>query len=57
LNFLAEYASIIFMRLLFCIIFLGSDLYSASIYLFICVDAVSLLKTERLKLSKQFKNL
>jgi hypothetical protein len=45
------------MRLLFCIIFLGSDLYTALIYLFIYVDAVSLLKTERLKLSKQLKNL
>nr|QXT44283.1 NADH dehydrogenase subunit 1 [Amicotermes ivorensis] len=32
LIFLAEYASIIFMSLLFCIIFLGSDLYSFLFY-------------------------
>nr|QXT44257.1 NADH dehydrogenase subunit 1 [Alyscotermes sp. CIVT287] len=33
LFFLAEYASIIFMSLLFCIIFLGSDLYSFIFYM------------------------
>jgi hypothetical protein len=33
LIFLAEYASILFMRLLFCIIFLGSDLYSFFFYI------------------------
>nr|AIY62048.1 NADH dehydrogenase subunit 1 [Labiotermes labralis] len=33
LIFLAEYASILFMSLLFCIIFLGSDLYSFLFYL------------------------
>nr|AIY61827.1 NADH dehydrogenase subunit 1 [Amalotermes phaeocephalus]QXT44153.1 NADH dehydrogenase subunit 1 [Amalotermes phaeocephalus] len=33
LIFLAEYASIIFMSLLFCIIFLGSDLYSFLFYI------------------------
>jgi NADH-ubiquinone oxidoreductase chain 1 len=33
LIFLAEYASILFMRLLFCIIFLGSDLYSFLFYI------------------------
>lgn len=32
LIFLAEYASILFIRLLFCIIFLGSDLYSFFFY-------------------------
>nr|URH16553.1 NADH dehydrogenase subunit 1 [Leptomyxotermes doriae] len=32
LIFLAEYASILFMSLLFCIIFLGSDLYSLFFY-------------------------
>nr|UXD79076.1 NADH dehydrogenase subunit 1 [Prorhinotermes inopinatus] len=32
LIFLAEYASILFMSLLFCIIFLGSDLYSLLFY-------------------------
>jgi NADH-ubiquinone oxidoreductase chain 1 len=32
LIFLAEYAGILFMRLLFCIIFLGSDLYSFLFY-------------------------
>ena len=32
LFFLAEYASILFMSLLFCIIFLGSDLYSFLFY-------------------------
>nr|YP_009351260.1 NADH dehydrogenase subunit 1 [Aciculitermes maymyoensis]AQP29057.1 NADH dehydrogenase subunit 1 [Aciculitermes maymyoensis] len=33
LIFLAEYASILFMSLLFCIIFLGSDLYSFFFYI------------------------
>nr|YP_009350181.1 NADH dehydrogenase subunit 1 [Pseudacanthotermes spiniger]AQP26498.1 NADH dehydrogenase subunit 1 [Pseudacanthotermes spiniger] len=33
LIFLAEYASILFMSLLFCIIFLGSDLYSFLFYI------------------------
>nr|YP_009250713.1 NADH dehydrogenase subunit 1 [Heterotermes vagus]AMX23042.1 NADH dehydrogenase subunit 1 [Heterotermes vagus] len=33
LIFLAEYASILFMSLLFCIIFLGSDLYSLVFYI------------------------
>jgi hypothetical protein len=33
LIFLAEYASILFMRLLFCVIFLGSDLYSSFFYI------------------------
>jgi NADH-ubiquinone oxidoreductase chain 1 len=33
LIFLAEYASILFMRLLFCIIFLGCDLYSLLFYI------------------------
>nr|UGB89525.1 NADH dehydrogenase subunit 1 [Pericapritermes gutianensis] len=33
LIFLAEYASILFMSLLFCIIFLGSDIYSFFFYL------------------------
>jgi NADH-ubiquinone oxidoreductase chain 1 len=33
LIFLAEYASILFIRLLFCIIFLGSDLYSFLFYI------------------------
>jgi len=33
LIFLAEYASILFMRLLFCILFLGSDLYSFFFYI------------------------
>jgi NADH-ubiquinone oxidoreductase chain 1 len=32
LIFLAEYARILFIRLLFCIIFLGSDLYSFFFY-------------------------
>jgi len=32
LIFLAKYASILFMSLLFCIIFLGSDLYSFLFY-------------------------
>jgi NADH-ubiquinone oxidoreductase chain 1 len=41
LIFLAEYASILFMRLLFCIIFLGSDFYSAFLCLF-CVFFVCL---------------
>nr|AMX23066.1 NADH dehydrogenase subunit 1 [Reticulitermes flavipes] len=33
LIFLAEYASILFMSLLFCVIFLGSDLYSLFFYI------------------------
>nr|YP_009711687.1 NADH dehydrogenase subunit 1 [Reticulitermes lucifugus]QGA46865.1 NADH dehydrogenase subunit 1 [Reticulitermes lucifugus] len=33
LIFLAEYASILFMSLLFCVIFLGSDLYSLLFYI------------------------
>jgi NADH-ubiquinone oxidoreductase chain 1 len=32
LIFLAEYASILFMSILFCILFLGSDLYSFFFY-------------------------
>nr|AIY61775.1 NADH dehydrogenase subunit 1 [Duplidentitermes sp. TB-2014] len=36
LIFLAEYASILFMSLLFCIIFLGSDLYSFFFYVSVC---------------------
>nr|QXI86616.1 NADH dehydrogenase subunit 1 [Allognathotermes hypogeus]QXT44192.1 NADH dehydrogenase subunit 1 [Allognathotermes hypogeus] len=36
LIFLAEYASILFMSLLFCIIFLGSDLYSFLFYVKVC---------------------
>nr|ATL76490.1 NADH dehydrogenase subunit 1 [Stylotermes sp. CN14] len=41
LIFLAEYASIIFMSLLFCIIFLGSDLYS--FFFYISVSLLSFL--------------
>jgi NADH-ubiquinone oxidoreductase chain 1 len=33
LIFLAEYARILFMRLLFCVIFLGGDLYSFFFYI------------------------
>jgi NADH-ubiquinone oxidoreductase chain 1 len=36
LIFLAEYASILFMRLFFCVIFLGRDLYSLFFYVRIC---------------------
>nr|YP_009128255.1 NADH dehydrogenase subunit 1 [Reticulitermes aculabialis]YP_009642871.1 NADH dehydrogenase subunit 1 [Reticulitermes leptomandibularis]YP_010025545.1 NADH dehydrogenase subunit 1 [Reticulitermes ovatilabrum]YP_010352244.1 NADH dehydrogenase subunit 1 [Reticulitermes dabieshanensis]AJO61991.1 NADH dehydrogenase subunit 1 [Reticulitermes aculabialis]QCP70909.1 NADH dehydrogenase subunit 1 [Reticulitermes leptomandibularis]QOQ35844.1 NADH dehydrogenase subunit 1 [Reticulitermes ovatilabrum]U len=41
LIFLAEYASILFMSLLFCVIFLGSDLYS--LFFYISLSFVSFL--------------